>query len=37
MKKIDQDSLGLYLRSLKLPAFVEHFEAVADRVESDGL
>lgn len=37
MKKVDQDSLGLYLRSLKLPAFVEHFEAVADRVESDGL
>jgi DNA replication protein DnaC len=31
------DSLGLRLRRLKLPAFVAHVDAVADRAEKEGL
>jgi len=37
MKDLDHDSLGLLLRKLKLPSFIEHFEAVANRTEKEGL
>ena len=37
MMHADQDSLGLRLRRLKLPSFFQHFEAIADRVQKEGL
>jgi DNA replication protein DnaC len=37
MKQTTHDSLGLRLRKLKLPSFVAHVDAVADRAEKEGL